>query len=364
MACLVYKHNSYYGVFSKSGKQKWVRIGNVDKKDARRILKKLEAEMTKDRLNLFEVKQISLYAFIDLYLQYVKANKAKSSYQREMQVVKTIKKIFGDIPLMKITTLIIEEFKSKRIQEGLKPWSINKELAILRFMLKKAVDWKYLQESPYKGIRLVKVGKLPIKFLTTDELDRLIESASLWLKPILLTLRNTGLRIGELLQMKWEDIDFQNRRILIKSSKTNSFRILPINQELMDTLLWLKDKYIMPHEDKVIPRQNHQMEYVFCMPNGQKISSIYRSFYKACKKAGIKANPHMLRHSFASHLLMNGVDLVSIQQLLGHTSITTTMIYAHLAKDYKANTVENLPWINGSNAKPHSLTKDLPTRLF
>ena len=80
------------------------------------------------------------------------------------------------------------------------------------------------------------------------------------------------------------------------------------------------------------------------MPNGDKLASIKHSFYNACQKAGIKASPHMLRHSFASHLVMNGVDIVSVKELLGHTQLSTTMIYAHLSQCYKASTVEKLPW--------------------
>ena len=113
---------------------------------------------------------------------------------------------------------------------------------------------------------------------------------------------------------------------------------------MCQTLLWLNDNYVDPKTLEILPRQDCQKDYIFCMPNGDKLASIKHSFYNACQKAGIKASPHMLRHSFASHLVMNGVDIVSVKELLGHTQLSTTMIYAHLSQCYKASTVEKLPW--------------------
>jgi len=87
MASLVYNHNSYYAVFSASGKKKWIKIGRVDKKKARQILKKLEVEFAKDRLNLEEAKSITLYEFMDEYTRYAKTNKSIATCKRELEVM-------------------------------------------------------------------------------------------------------------------------------------------------------------------------------------------------------------------------------------------------------------------------------------
>jgi len=344
MAYLVYKQNADYCVFSDKRRKHWIRIGNVDKKTAKQILKRLEIERILGRLNITDSQKITLFEFIEKYLDYSRVNKSETSYNRECEVIRHFKRFFGNPTLDKITTERIEEYKSLRVKEGMKPATVNKELAVLRFMLRKAVEWNYLRDNPFKGIKMLKVTKQPVRFLTQEEIDRLIECASLWLKPILIVLRNTGLRRHELLNLRWKDIDFDNKTILVTSRKTNSFRIIPMNQELYQTLLWLKDNYPLPYMDKTIPRQVNQMDYVFCHPNGNTLKEFKRSFYNACRKAGIKAYPHLFRHTFASHLVMNGVDLVSVKELLGHTNITTTMIYAHLSPSYKANTVERLPW--------------------
>jgi site-specific recombinase XerD len=344
MASLVFNHGSYYAVFSIAGIKLWKKIGKVDKKEGKQILKKLELEFEKDRLNLQEIKQITLFDYIEKYLEYALANKAQGSYDREVKIMKPIKAFFGNIPLTKIDNQMIESYKTRRIQRGLKPRSVNKELSVLRFMLNKAVTWNYLKVTPFKGTKLLKPARTPVKFLTTEEIEKLIDTASIWAKLILILLRNTGVRTCELLNLRFSDIDFNNKTLLVRGSKTSNFRVIPMNQELYQVMLWLQDNYPHPNTEKVIPREENQREYIFCLPEGGKLESIKKSFNNACKKAGIKAHPHMLRHSFASHLVMNGVDLVSVKELLGHSQISTTMIYAHLSQSYKASTVEKLPW--------------------
>jgi site-specific recombinase XerD len=344
MASLVFNHNSYFAVFSINGTRKWIKIGKVDKKQVKKILKTLEVEYAKDKLHLLEIKQISLYEYIEDYLRYTKANKASSTTRRELDVIKSISSYFGNIPLSNINTQMIESYKAERLENGLKPTGVNRELATIKFLLNKAVNWNYLTSNPAKPVKLLRLPKTPAKFLSTDEIGKLIEHASTWLKPILIVLRNTGVRLHELLNLRWSDLDFKNKRVLIRSSKTNNYRVMPMNQELYQTLLWLRDHYPLPHMDRIVPREDCQKEYIFCMPDGSKLESIKKSFNNACKKAGIKASPHTLRHSFASHLVMSGVDLVSIKELLGHTQISTTMVYARLSPSYKASTVEKLPW--------------------
>jgi site-specific recombinase XerD len=298
----------------------------------------------KERLNLVEIKQIALFDYIEKYLPYAQANKAESSYYRELKIMKPIKAFIGNTPLNKIDAQLIESYKAKRAKDGLKPRSVNKKLAVLRFILRKGVEWNYLKDSPFRGIRMLKPANNPVKFLAVEEIDKLIEAASIWLKPILLVMRNTGMRTHELLNLKFSDINFETKSILVKSSKTNNFRIIGMNQELYQVLIWLRDNYPHPNTEKVLPREDYQRELVFCKADGSKVEAIKKSFYHACKRAGIKAHPHMMRHSFASYLVMNGVDLVSVKELLGHTQISTTMIYAHLSSHHIAKAVEMLPW--------------------
>ncbi len=343
MASLVHKHKSYYAIFSNKGKKKWVRIGDISKKDAKKIIRQLELKFIKDKLELFN-KKINLYDFCKFYLEYSINNKAKNTYRMECLILDNFKKFIGNQELNKINENHIESYKRLRIEKGLKHSSINRELALIKFLFTKAVDWNYISTVP--KIRLLKLQKQPPKLLTVEQIITLVENSSLWLKPILIVLRNTGLRTQELLNLRFEDIDFENKTLFIRSDKTSDYRFIPINSELFDQLTWAKVYYPLPYMNKVIKRKECQMNYVFCNLDGSKLKSISKSFRKLSKKSGIKATPHMFRHSFASHLLMKGVDILSVKELLGHKDITTTQVYLHVNDKHKVNVLNKLVWSN------------------
>ncbi len=340
MASLVKKQSTYYAVFSIKRKKRWIKLGNIPSKEARQILKKLEIEFSKDRLNLLEKTPPLFYDFLQTYLDYAVTNKAHTTIKREHAVIKVLKSFLGNIELNKIDSLRIEQFKSRRKQDKLKPASINKELMVLSAILNKALEWHYINSKP--NIRVLKIPKNPPKYLTVEEIQRLINYSSNWLKPILVILRNTGMRIGELLNLKFCDIDMTNKAITVRSTKTNDYRVIPMNRELYTLLGILHAHYINPRTQGVTPRTSNQMDYLICFSDGGRVKSIRTSFNKACKYAGVRATPHTLRHTFASHLVMNGADLVTVKELLGHTQISTTMIYSHVSDIHKCREVEKL----------------------
>jgi len=344
MASLVYKHKSYYAVFSINSKKKWVRLGPVTKTEASKLLRHLELEYIKGKLSLNHTKPIYLHDYLNEYSIYCKINKARSTHKREVTITSSIKSFFGNIPLDKIDNRSIEKYKSKRLSDGLAPVTINRELAVLRFMLRKAHEWNYINTVP--AITALKVPSRPVRFLSEEDIQRLLECSSSWLRPMLIVLRNTGIRVGELFHLKLNDIDMDNMLLLVRSTKTNNYRMIPINSELENILSWLRLYRTDPCTSKALLRTGQQFNYLFCHNDGSRIKSIWHSFNNACTKAGIKATVHILRHTFASHLVMNGVDLVSIKELLGHSSINTTMIYSHISSEHKINTVSKLPWLD------------------
>lgn len=120
-----------------------------------------------------------------------------------------------------------------------------------------------------------------------------------------------------------------------------------MNEEAEKTLRWLQDYYVPPYSNRPFPRQEHQKEHCFCNEDGSPVQHIKKALKNACKKAGLKGvTPHTMRHTFASHLIMSGVDMRSVQRLLGHKNINTTMVYSHLTEDHLARSVEKLPWLD------------------
>ena len=138
---------------------------------------------------------------------------------------------------------------------------------------------------------------------------------------------NTGMRKGEVLTIVREEVDLKHGFILLENTKNGERREIPINQTLRDTLTALPRHITIP--------------YVFWKKkDGKRYGDVKKSFHSALKRAGIKNfRFHDLRHTIASHLVMNGIDLTTVKELLGHKTIAMTMRYAHLAPSHKEKAV-------------------------
>jgi len=135
------------------------------------------------------------------------------------------------------------------------------------------------------------------------------------------------MRKGEILNLKWKDINLEDDYILVRHSKNNESRIIPISEHLKSVLQKHKT------DDK-------QDDYLFCYHDKKPMESIYKSFGTALKKSGIKkCTIHSLRHTFATRAIMAGVDIVTVQELLGHKTIAMTKRYAHPTPEHKRRAV-------------------------
>jgi len=169
----------------------------------------------------------------------------------------------------------------------------------------------------------------PFRVVTPEEFEAVYNHASDYLKPILLTAYNTGMRYSEVLNLKWSDINFDEGFITVTETKNSKYRTIPINETLKKTLLNMNEKTVR--------------NYVFVRENGEPVKDIRKSFDNAIKKSCInKFVFHDLRHSFASRLVMKGVDLITVQQLLGHSSIVMTERYSHPSSKHKMDAVLTL----------------------
>jgi len=251
------------------------------------LLKKLDDEL---KIRNFSKKTVKSYLFsLKKFLEYSK-NKGLNSY--------TVKKY------------IIEHLEIQN------PSSVAKDSFAIKFFFENVLDEKLF-------IPTIKRNKSLPNILTTEEIRKMINiTINLKHKLIIKLLYGTGLRVGEIVKLKKENLNFDEGLIYVKFTKSKKDRFVKIPISLGEDL----ENYCKLNSKK----------YLFESNRGGKltIKSIQNIVSNSAKKAGIKKRvyPHLLRHSFATHLLESGTDLRIIQKLLGHSDIKTTQIYTHISQ--------------------------------
>lgn len=284
--------------------------------------------------NKYGPKDIS---FEDLATNYMTlyAKDTKRSWKTDQSYLDVhLKPFFKDRYLSEITGRDIEAYRSSRTKEAVKKVTVNRELAVLRKMFNKAIDWGNLEVNPVrKDVFFVGVEQAKERVLTPDEEVKLLNSSPDYFRPILIAALNTGMRRGEILGLEWNRVDLINKIITLNCTNTKSRkeRHIPINQMLLALLVQMKAKA-------------NDSEFVFPNPfTGKPYVDVKGLFYGTCKRAEIKKlRFHDLRHTFASRLMARGVDLNTIRELLGHGSIRMTQRYLHSDQGLKRQAVECL----------------------
>jgi integrase len=283
------------------------------------------------------VKEIKNYTFRELSVNYLSWARRQRSFKSKEGYIKQLDLTFGNCQLRKINTLFIEEWQTERLAFN-KPATVNRHLATLKHMFTKAEEWGFTNEDVIKKIRKVKLlpeNNKRLRYLSKNEcralIDACADSSVLHLKPIVITAIHTGMRKEELLSLEWEKhVDLENNLILLgNETKSGKRREIPINRSLKKTLLSL-----------II---NINSPYVFTDTEGKRFKDVKKSFKSACAKAGIKDfRFHDLRGTCCSHLVMAGVDLVTVKELMGHQSLAMVLRYVGLAPNHKVKAVELL----------------------
>ena len=241
---------------------------------------------------------------------------------------------FGTKRLNEITAWHIEQYKKARKEAGEQPATINLDLSFLKAMLNKAIAWNTLAEYPAKHVKALTVTNERTRFLSEEEEGALLPVCSPPLRRIVEAGLLTGFRTQELTSLRVEDIDLQRRLLTVAAcfSKNSESRTLPMG----DRLATLFQEALAERGTAVT---------IFTTSKGQpwdptNFGMVFRS---ACGRAGIEpCGLHTLRHTFASRLIMAGIDLRTVQELLGHKDIKMTLRYAHLSPNHKRAAMETL----------------------
>ena len=252
-------------------------------------LKSRLGDIAQGHFNLEKVrKPVPFSKLMEKYKEF--AGGYKRGWETEKYIVEEFASLFGDTPLAQITTWQVEKWKA---EEGkcLNPVTVNRRLTVIKHMFKKAVEWDLLKSNPATLVKRFAVTSERTRFLTLDEIQNLLEKCeeqvtSPWLLPLVTLALNTGMRQGELLKLKWENIDFERASITIIQGKTLRRKMIAINEPAREAVNWLQE--------------NRYSELLFMWPWGDPIGkvTVYDAFKKACSAAGINDfRFHDLRHT-------------------------------------------------------------------
>ena len=317
----------WYIDFYVNGRRKREKIG-PNKKLARNVLRKRKVEIAENRfLDVRKQHKVKFEDFANKFLE-VHSKPNKKSWKSDFYNLVKLRPVFGGRYLYNISQKDIEEYKAKR-KENASAATVNRELATLKTMLNKAVQWEVLENNPAKNVKFFKENNARLRYLEKEEIQRLIETCSDRLRPMVILALNTGMRRGELLNIKWRDIDIRKGIIYLLDTKNGDKREILLNNLAKQALIG-----VSKHPDS---------PYVFCNKDGKPYHDIRKSFFTALKKAGIiNFHWHDLRHSFGSQLAMSGVDLNTVRELMGHRDLKMTLRYSHLSPNHKHRAVSLL----------------------
>ena len=232
--------------------------------------------------------------------------------------------------LQDVTPELLQRYKEYLIQKGLRNVTINGRLAYIKAAMRQGEKWEFIPKRDWSSVSKLKAPRGRVVFHTPEEINKLLAACpnDMW-RIVVLLGADAGLRRAEMMNLKWEDVDFNNNQLYIAPNKTAYHRIIPMTHTLRNAL-----------EKAKIGAIN---EFVVNIASSRKVENLSTYYHMFIKEAGINSFLHKLRHTFASQLVQNGVELYTVSQLLGHRSMQKTEIYAHLVPQTLHKAVMNLP---------------------
>lgn len=331
------------GVFQRSDRTGWY-VSFVDSRGVRKK-KRVEAHTRTQALNalsLIKVREerdkalgvktqteMTLAELMKRFKRHQKSRVRPTTFARLDGVIAVLE---ANLPtsLRAITRKDVADLISLR-SATVAPGTIFKEVTVLKHALRLAVEWELLHTNVAQGASLPKSTQGRTRFLSPTELKTALEAAPEWLRAPLALASFTGMRRGELLALRWTDVDLVGRRIYLRETKNGSLRVLALNEMALKVL-------------SSLPKELASGA-VFPGVDPMRLTDNTRNLFK---RLGIEdASFHSLRHTAASWMVMQGVDLYAVGQMLGHRTPAMTQRYAHLSPQYMAVAVGKLDGVFG-----------------
>ena len=292
-----------------------------------------------------EPEQVLFAYFVEeVFLPWSRIHKA--SYDDDVRTTAVLISFFKGKNLREIKPAMIEQYKAKRIGAGRAPATINRELSVLSKLFTLAVRHEKADLNPCQSVERFALDNERVRYLTEDEEQRLFQAMgeNQQLKDIVTVALHTGMRRGEIFNLKWFDLDFDRGLIQVRKTKTKLNRVVPMNARVRE----------------VLNQQTRTSEFIFTSDKtGGRLKDVKKAFNTARVEAGIPDfQLRDLRHSCATRLSDRGEELVTVAEILGHTDIRMTKRYSHGMQERKREALEKL--VSVSPRQPHakSVKKD------
>ena len=306
-----------------------------DKKLAKAIEAKIRTEIIEGKyFKKPKGENFSIKRLIEKYLNdHSKPNKAHRTYQDDIYFSKRILKYFGKKTLFELSPRHISAYVKKMRDGGVGDTTINHELRLLRHAYNLAIkEWELVDTTPFAKISIPKGNVKRVRYLSDDEEKRLFANLPDWLRPVVIIARETGLRLSNIANLTWTQVNLFNRMIIIETTKNGEPVGIPMTENVFTTLKAL-NKVRRIDSDFIFGKKGRPFRRWW----------FSKSFKTACEKASIENfRFHDLRHDFCSKLVQRGVDLYTVAALAGHKNITTTQRYAHLSPEKLKSAVQML----------------------
>lgn len=340
---------TFYGSWTDaSGRRRKRKLDAHTLQQARDVLAGERAKAEKARvLGYMPPGKETLSAIIPRYLQHQKARISRKGYERARGIVEThLKPVFGPMRLSDIRRADIQKYITERTGE-VSPGSVTKELNVLKHLLGLAVEWELIPLNAAHGIKAPRVPAGRVRYLQPTELRAVLEACPEWLRPIAGLAAFTAMRRGEILGLRWLDVDLKGGRVMLPQTKNGDGRIVYLNglahQVLNSLRVGAPTDCVFPTTDSVTPE------------------NVSLAFLRACRRVGIADfKLHDLRHTAASWLRMQGADIHTVALLLGHKDLRMAARYQHLSPAFLSDAVKRLDNIFGEAPK---LPAKEPARL-
>jgi integrase len=325
--------NGVWYLYWKNGtKRQAVSCKTTRKEEALKFIRLFKMEKLRER-----PPDITLERFSEEFLKHLEQRLSLATQSQYHWVLKRFKEFIGDRLLKCVSIRDCEEYQASLVKEGLKFGSINEYFAKLHCAIETAITWNYVSDNWFSSVRRLKAQQRPPLYMKPDQIRKFLEGLPKFWRFLFTFALTTGCRASEIVNLRWEDVDLLRRTVQIGSkkftTKTRRVRTIPMHDAIYSMLLERK--------------KEAKSEFVFAKAsNGRPYTPIHVShvFKDTVRRLGLPEDLvlHSTRHTYASLLVASGVPIFSVSKLLGHSSLSNTLIYSHLSPENLSSEVQRL----------------------